>query len=76
MSIRRSFSKKTVTELTDSGVSVVSEGTTSAGGVEPRILLWIAEGSERLERRGYRELSSRGSSVDRDDRRRDKQRQR
>ncbi|XP_026324814.1 axin-like isoform X2 [Hyposmocoma kahamanoa] len=73
---RRSFSKKTVTELTDSGVSVVSEGTTSAGGVEPRILLWIAEGSERLERRGYRELSSRGSSVDRDDRRRDKQRQR
>ncbi|XP_052740065.1 axin isoform X2 [Bicyclus anynana] len=70
---RRSFSKKTVTELTDSGVSVVSEGTASAAGVEPRILLWIAEGSERMERRNYRE-SSRGSSADRDEhRRRDKQ---
>ncbi|XP_069358732.1 axin [Maniola hyperantus] len=69
---RRSFSKKAVTE-TDSGVSVVSEGTTSAAGVEPRILLWIAEGSERMERRNYRE-SSRGSSADRDEhRRRDKQ---
>ncbi|XP_021207838.2 axin isoform X2 [Bombyx mori] len=67
---RRSFSKKTVTELTDSGVSVVSDNTTSAGGVEPRILLWIAEGSERLERRHL--LSSRGSSADR----RDKQRSR
>ncbi|XP_046959485.1 axin isoform X2 [Vanessa cardui] len=74
---RRSFSKKTVTELTDSGVSVVSEGTTSAAGVEPRILLWIAEGSERMERRNYRELSSRGSSADRDEhRRREKQAQR
>nr|XP_049699779.1 axin isoform X2 [Helicoverpa armigera] len=60
---RRSFSKKTVTELTDSGVSVVSEG-----GVEPRILLWMAEG-ERLERR-----HERASSADRDDlRRKDKQ---
>ncbi|CAH0723154.1 unnamed protein product, partial [Brenthis ino] len=67
---RRSFSKKTVTELTDSGVSVVSSGA-SAAGVEPRILLWIAEGSERA--RG-RDLPSRGSSADRDDlRRRDKQ---
>ncbi|XP_050345895.1 axin [Nymphalis io] len=74
---RRSFSKKTVTELTDSGVSVVSEGTTSAAGVEPRILLWIAEGSERMDRRNYRELSSRGSSADRDEhRRREKQAQR
>ncbi|KAJ8728364.1 hypothetical protein PYW08_016749 [Mythimna loreyi] len=64
---RRSFSKKTVTELTDSGVSVVSEG-----GVEPRILLWMAEG-ERLERRQHRE-HSRASSADRDDlRRKDKQ---
>ncbi|KAJ8729895.1 hypothetical protein PYW07_016933 [Mythimna separata] len=64
---RRSFSKKTVTELTDSGVSVVSEG-----GVEPRILLWMAEG-ERLERRTHRE-HSRASSADRDDlRRKDKQ---
>ncbi|KAJ0177414.1 hypothetical protein K1T71_007423 [Dendrolimus kikuchii] len=81
---RRSFSKKTVTELTDSGVSVVSENTSSGMGgsgvgVEPRILLWIAEGSERLERRhrdlrDHRDLSSRGSSADRDDhRRRDKQ---
>ncbi|XP_061377237.1 axin isoform X2 [Danaus plexippus] len=67
--IRRSFSKKTVTELTDSGVSVVSEG---AASVEPRLLLWIAEGSERAERR-LRDLSSRGSSADREDhRRRDK----
>ncbi|CAB3253142.1 unnamed protein product [Arctia plantaginis] len=65
---RRSFSKKTVTELTDSGVSVVSEGV----GVEPRILLWMAEG-ERLERRALRDLS-RGSSADRDEhRRKDKQ---
>ncbi|CAH2106094.1 unnamed protein product [Euphydryas editha] len=73
---RRSFSKKTVTELTDSGVSVVSEGT-SAAGVEPRILLWVAEGSERMDRRNYRELSSRGSSGDRDEhRRREKQAQR
>ncbi|XP_049869491.1 axin isoform X1 [Pectinophora gossypiella] len=73
---RRSFSKKTVTELTDSGVSVVSSGTSgaSAAGVEPRILLWIAEGSERHERR-TRDLS-RGSSLDRDDRKRDKQRPR
>ncbi|KAI5652094.1 DIX domain-containing protein [Phthorimaea operculella] len=68
---RRSFSKKTVTELTDSGVSVVSEGTTSAAGVEPRILLWIAEGTERMERTRHRDLS-RGSSADRD-RHRDKQ---
>ncbi|KAJ2939742.1 hypothetical protein O0L34_g17933 [Tuta absoluta] len=71
---RRSFSKKTVTELTDSGVSVVSEGTTSAAGVEPRILLWIAEGTERMERMEratrHRDLS-RGSSADRD-RHRDK----
>lgn len=58
----RSFSKKTVTELTDSGVSVVSEGV----GVEPRILLWMAEG-ERLR-------LSRPSSAERDDlRRKDKQ---
>ncbi|XP_063825171.1 axin [Ostrinia nubilalis] len=77
---KRSFSKKTVTELTDSGVSVVSEGAS----VEPRILLWIAEGSERpqrrlerMERRAHRDLSSRASSADRDDhRRRDKQQQR
>lgn len=79
---RRSFSKKTVTELTDSGVSVVSEG-----GVEPRILLWMAEG-ERLDRldrgerdrgdrdradRSERRHHSRASSADRDDlRRKDK----
>ncbi|XP_050560605.1 axin isoform X7 [Spodoptera frugiperda] len=78
----RSFSKKTVTELTDSGVSVVSEG-----GVEPRILLWMAEG-ERLDRldrgerdrgdrdradRSERRHHSRASSADRDDlRRKDK----
>ncbi|KAH9632084.1 hypothetical protein HF086_015288 [Spodoptera exigua] len=80
----RSFSKKTVTELTDSGVSVVSEG-----GVEPRILLWMAEGErlDRLERgdrpdrsdrpdrpdRLERRHHSRASSADRDDlRRKDK----
>ncbi|XP_053608147.1 axin isoform X1 [Plodia interpunctella] len=63
--LQRRFSKKTVTELTDSGVSVVSEGT-SAAGVEPRILLWIAASEGRNH-------SSRGSSADRDDhRRRDK----
>ncbi|CAG4937256.1 unnamed protein product [Parnassius apollo] len=86
---RRSFSKKTATELTDSGVSVVSEGTASAAsGVEPRILLWIAEGSERLERleraergerseRRHRDLSSRASSAERDEpRRRDRAMQR
>ncbi|KAL0841535.1 hypothetical protein ABMA28_015205 [Loxostege sticticalis] len=67
---KRSFSKKTVTELTDSGVSVVSEGAS----VEPRILLWIAEGSEQLRRHRDPE---RASSADRDDhRRRDKQQQR
>lgn len=61
-----------MTELTDSGVSVVSEGV----GVEPRILLWMAEG-ERLERRAHRDLSSRASSADRDElRRKDKQQQR
>ncbi|XP_072931703.1 axin-like [Epargyreus clarus] len=57
---RRSSSKKTVTELTDSGVSVVSEAST-----EPRVLQWVAEGSERLER-------LRASSAERDERRRDK----
>ncbi|XP_045485700.1 axin isoform X3 [Pieris rapae] len=52
LATRRSFSKKTVTELTDSGVSVVSEGGVSglSAASEPRILLWIAEG-ERGERR-------------------------
>ncbi|XP_038212112.1 axin [Zerene cesonia] len=59
---RRSTSKKAATELTDSGVSVVSEGTASglSAASEPRILLWIAEG-ERLDRRA--------SSADRRDRR-------
>ncbi|XP_045497701.1 axin isoform X2 [Colias croceus] len=59
---RRSISKKAATELTDSGVSVVSEGTASglSAASEPRILLWIAEG-ERLERRA--------TSADRRDRR-------
>ncbi|KPJ12693.1 Axin [Papilio machaon] len=70
---RRSLSKKTATELTDSGVSVVSEG--GASGVEPRILLWIAEGSERLERLERRQRDpSRASSAERDEpRRRDRQ---
>ncbi|XP_041978416.1 axin isoform X1 [Aricia agestis] len=67
---RRSFSKKTVTELTDSGVSVVSEGTAGAG---PRIMLWIAEGSERLAERRARDCS-RASSAERE--RRDRQRAR
>ncbi|CAG4975551.1 unnamed protein product [Colias eurytheme] len=59
---RRSTSKKAATELTDSGVSVVSEGTASglSAASEPRILLWIAEG-ERLDRRA--------TSADRRDRR-------
>ncbi|GBP93091.1 Axin [Eumeta japonica] len=63
---RRSFSKKTVTEFTDSGVSVVSEGTSVSAGpsnIEPRILLWMSEGSERVGRRSY--LSSRASSAER-----------
>lgn len=69
---RRSLCKKTVTELTDSGVSVVSDGA----GVEPRILLWMAEG-ERSERRAHRDLPSRGSSAERDElRRKEKQPQR
>ncbi|XP_063362310.1 axin isoform X2 [Cydia amplana] len=58
----RSFSKKTVTELTDSGVSVVSDGA-SAGG---RVLQWMAEG-ERSRRDAPR---SRASSADRDEPRR------
>ncbi|CAH0666980.1 unnamed protein product [Chilo suppressalis] len=57
-SAKRSFGKKTVTELTDSGVSVVSSGAS----VEPRILLWMAEGSDRR----HRDHSSRASSADRD----------
>ncbi|XP_063381073.1 axin [Cydia fagiglandana] len=61
-SLRRSFSKKTVTELTDSGVSVVSDGA-SAGG---RVLQWMAEG-ERSRRDNPR---SRASSADRDEPRR------
>ncbi|XP_063534258.1 axin isoform X3 [Cydia strobilella] len=61
-SLRRSFSKKTVTELTDSGVSVVSDGA-SAGG---RVLQWMAEG----ERSRRDTQHSRASSADRDEPRR------
>ncbi|XP_063618817.1 axin [Cydia splendana] len=69
LSHSRSFSKKTVTELTDSGVSVVSDGA-SAGG---RVLQWIAEG----ERSRRDNPHSRASSADRDrDRDRDEPRRR
>ncbi|XP_061712951.1 axin [Cydia pomonella] len=61
-SLRRSFSKKTVTELTDSGVSVVSDGA-SAGG---RVLQWMAEG----ERSRRDKEHSRASSAERDEPRR------
>ncbi|XP_063534257.1 axin isoform X2 [Cydia strobilella] len=62
LSHSRSFSKKTVTELTDSGVSVVSDGA-SAGG---RVLQWMAEG----ERSRRDTQHSRASSADRDEPRR------
>ncbi|XP_073945632.1 LOW QUALITY PROTEIN: axin-like [Choristoneura fumiferana] len=51
----RSFSKKAPTELTDSGVSVVSSGGSvpgACGPCEPRLLLWVAEGERRLHERG------------------------
>ncbi|KOB68868.1 Axis inhibition protein, axin [Operophtera brumata] len=68
----RSMSKKTVTELTDSGVSVVSE----AAGSGQRLLLWVADGVERRavrERVERSERAERASSLDRDERRRDRQ---
>ncbi|XP_050684360.1 axin-like [Leptidea sinapis] len=57
---RRSVSKKTVTELTDSGVSVVSEG---AWSVEPRVLLWMsaARGDHDERRRPARAQRGSGS---------------
>ncbi|XP_013199892.1 axin isoform X2 [Amyelois transitella] len=59
-SLQRRFSKKTAaTELTDSGVSVVSERT-SAADAEPRILLWIAAGEPERDEHRRRERRARG----------------
>lgn len=73
----RSFCKKTLTELTDSGVSVVSSGC----GTGDRVMMWVAEGSDRLDRDRLdrvdrldrlERLRARPASLDRDDRRREK----